>query len=68
MKIYVYDVLDFERETLEQLKSNCTDQIELSADHLNMETIERAKGFHTISVIGYSKRAPLRHGCSYRRS
>ena len=55
MRIYVYDVVDFERETLEKMKEETTDEITLTFDHLTLETLEHAKEYDGISVLGYSK-------------
>lgn len=55
MKIYVYDMVDFEEETLMQLSKASDDEIIVSRDHLTIQTLERAKGCQGVSVLGYSK-------------
>lgn len=54
MRIYVYDVTDFEKSVLEALQREFTDEIVLTDKHLTLETLEGAKGFDGISVHGYS--------------
>ena len=55
MKIYVYDMVDFEEEILTDIKNNCSDDIILSKESLIPETLEAARGCDGISVLGYSK-------------
>ncbi|SHO48714.1 NAD(P)-dependent oxidoreductase [Anaerocolumna xylanovorans] len=55
MKIYVYDVTDFEKSILEALQKEFTDEIVLTDKHLTLETLEEAEEFDGISVHGYSK-------------
>ncbi len=55
MKIYLYDVALFEQEIIERIKGESSDEILTSADHLTMETLEHAKGFDGVSVLGYSQ-------------
>lgn len=55
MKIYVYDMVDFEEEILTDIKNNCSDDIILSKESLTQETLEAARGCDGISVLGYSK-------------
>lgn len=54
MKIYVYDVKEFEKMTLDILQKESDDEIVLSDKNLTLETLEYAKGFDGISVLGYS--------------
>ena len=55
MRIYVFDMIDFEVESLTSISKSSEDEIVLSTKSLTMETIELAKGFDGVSVIGYSK-------------
>ena len=55
MKIYVYDMVDFEEEILGDIQKESDDEIILSTESLTEETIEGAKGCDGISVLGYSK-------------
>lgn len=54
MKIFVYDVADFERDILETIRRETKDEIILSDKHLTLETLEVAKRFDGVSVLGYS--------------
>lgn len=55
MRIYVYDMVDFEQEVFEEIKTNTTDEIFLSKEHLTEKSIEHAKGYDGISILGYSQ-------------
>lgn len=55
MKIYVYDMVDFEVELLRELQKEGEEELILSSDRLTLETLERARDADGISVIGYSK-------------
>ncbi len=55
MKIYVYDVMEFEKTTLDDMKKEYEDEITLTTDHLTLQTIEHAKGYDAVSVLSYSK-------------
>lgn len=54
MKLYVYDVIGYEKAILEKLKKECQDIIEITTETLTMETLNYAKDFDGISVLGYS--------------
>lgn len=53
MKIYVYDVADFERDILEAIRQETEDEIILTDKHLTLDTLEAAVGFDGISVLVY---------------
>lgn len=55
MRIFVYDVADFEQPILEQLKNNCKGEISCTAQSLTIQSIEKAKGYDGITILGYSK-------------
>lgn len=55
MKIYVYDVAEFEKKTLQEMIGENQDEIVLTSDRLTLETLEKAKGFDGVSVLGYSQ-------------
>ncbi len=54
MKIYVYDVAEFERDIFKAIQKESTDEIVLTNKHLTLETLEEARGFDGLSVLGYS--------------
>ena len=55
MRIYVYDVADFEEEFLEQIQKTSQDELTLTKEHLDLDSLEKAKGYDGIAVLGYSK-------------
>ncbi len=55
MKIYVYDMTDFEKDILEEVQSTSDDEITLTREHLSLDTLDLAKGYDGVSVLGYSK-------------
>ncbi|WP_455716223.1 NAD(P)-dependent oxidoreductase [Anaerosporobacter sp.] len=55
MKIYVYDVADFEEKIFAKLQKEVNDELAFSKESCNLETIEKAKGFDGITTLGYSK-------------
>lgn len=54
MKIYVYDVADFERDILDAIRQKAEDEIILTDKHLTLDTLKAAVGYDGISVLGYS--------------
>lgn len=54
MRIYVYDVAEFERDIFKAIQKETTDEIALTNKHLTLETLEEARGFDGVSVLGYS--------------
>lgn len=55
MKIYVFDMLDFEEKVLYGLQKDSEDEIILKREHFTMDALEQAKDADGISVLGYSK-------------
>lgn len=54
MKIYLYDVAEFEKKTLREIMRENPDELLLSGGHLTPETLEKARGCDGVSVLGYS--------------
>lgn len=55
MKIYVYDLMDFEKSALETIVAESPDEITLSIEHLTAETLSKAEGCDGLSILGYSR-------------
>lgn len=55
MKIYVYDVADFEEEFMVEIQSSSQDELMLSKEPLNLASLERAAGFDGVAIHGYSR-------------
>ena len=55
MKVYVYGVMDYEKESLETLVDKSTEQITCTKEQLTISTLEWAKGYDGVSIHGYCK-------------
>lgn len=55
MKILVYDVADFEQPILDKLYGTFPDEITCITKQLTIKSLEKAKGYDGVSILGYSK-------------
>lgn len=55
MKIYVYDMIDFERKTFDEILAESTDEIILKTTHFTLDEIEMIRDADGVSIHGYSK-------------
>lgn len=55
MKIVVFDMVAFERNTLEEMIAGSQDEIVLRQDRLTAETLPAAYGADGVSILGYSR-------------
>lgn len=55
MKIYVYDVADFEEKIFAKLQIEVKDELIFSKESCDIETVEKAKDCDGITTLGYSK-------------
>ena len=55
MRIYCFDLKDFERPCLKEIQAGCQDEIIVSTESLNMDTISQLEGADAVTILGYSK-------------